>query len=98
MVSHPELGSDPPIGSNRESGRDMTSSTSSAGVDNWSHNHHMEIVDPLRASAGGVTPSSTPHNSATSNTHVLVTAGLWIRSPRMIATSYNVIVISPTDT
>ena len=23
MVSHPELGSDPPIGSDRESGRDM---------------------------------------------------------------------------
>ena len=25
MVSHPELGSDPPIGSDRESGRDITS-------------------------------------------------------------------------
>ena len=25
MVSHPELGSDPPIGSDRESGRDMDS-------------------------------------------------------------------------
>ena len=26
-------------------------------------------MDPLRALAGGVTPSSSPHNSATSNTH-----------------------------
>ena len=36
-------------------------STSSAGVDNWSHNHRMEIADPLRALAGGVTPSSSPY-------------------------------------
>ena len=76
----------------------VTSSASSAGVDNWSHNHCMEIADPLRASASGMTPSSFRHNSATSNTHVLVTSGPWIQSPRMIATSYNVIAIPPTGT
>ena len=73
----------------------VTSSMSGSGVDNWSHNHRMEIEDPLRASVGGVTPSSSPHNSSTSNTHVSVIAGLWIRSLRMIATSCNVIVITP---
>ena len=76
----------------------VTSSTLGAGVDNWSHNHRMEIEDPLRASTGGVTPSNSPQYSATSNTHVLVTTGLWIRSPRIIATSYNLIVISLTGT
>ena len=76
----------------------VTSSSLGAGVDNWSHNHRMEITDPLKASAGGVTPSSSSHNSVTSNTHVSVTANPWIRSLRMIATSYNVIVISPTGT
>ena len=58
----------------------------------------MEIADPLRASTGGVTPSSSPHNSATSSTHVPVTAGPSIQRPMMIATSCNVIVISPTGT
>ena len=67
-------------------------------MDNWSHNHHIKIANPLRALAGGGTPSSSPHNSATSNTHVLVTAGPWIRSLRMIAISCNVIVISLTGT
>ena len=76
----------------------VTSSASGAGVDNWSHNHWMEIADPLITSVDEVTPSSSPHNSATSNTHVLVTAGPSIRRPRMIATSCNVIVISPTGT
>ena len=67
-------------------------------VDNWSHNHQMEITDPLRASAGGVTLNSSSHNSTTSNAHVPVTVGSSIRRPRMIATSCNVIVISPTGT
>ena len=58
----------------------------------------MEITDPLRALASGVTSSNSPHNSATSNTHVSVTAGSWIQSPRMIATSCNVIVIYPMGT
>ena len=58
----------------------------------------MEIVNPLRASAGGVTPSSSPHNSATSSIHVPVTAGPSIGRPRMIETSCNVIVISSTQT
>ena len=70
----------------------VTSSTLGVRVDNRSLNHYMEIEDPLRASVGGVTLSSSPHNSATSNTHVSMTAGSWIRSPRMIATSCNVIV------
>ena len=76
----------------------VTSSALSAGVDNWSHNHRMEIEDPLRASADGVTLSSSPHNSTTSNTHIQVTIGSSIWSPRMIVTSCNVIVISPTST
>ena len=37
----------------------VTSSTLAAGVDNWSHNHCMVITDPLRASMGGMTPSSS---------------------------------------
>ena len=37
----------------------VTSSTSGVRVDNWSHNHRMEIEDPLRASVGGVTLSSS---------------------------------------
>ena len=76
----------------------VTSSVSGVRVDNQSHNHWMEIADPLRASAGGATPSSSPHNSATSNTHVSVTVSPSIRRLRMIATSCNVIVISPTST
>ena len=75
----------------------VTSSTAGAGVNNWSHNHRMEIADPLRASTGGMTPSSSRHNSMTSNTHVPVT-NPWIRSLRMIITSYNVTVISSTGT
>ena len=71
----------------------VTSSASGARVDNWSHNHRMEIADPLRALEGGVTLSSSPHNSATSNTHVSGTDGPWIQSPRMITTSCNMIVI-----
>ena len=43
----------------------VTSSASGVGVDNWSHNHQMEITDPLRASAGGMTSSSSLHNSVT---------------------------------
>ena len=58
----------------------------------------MEMVNLLRASADGVTPSISPHNSATSSIHVPVTAGPSIRRPRMIATSRSVIVISPTET
>ena len=42
----------------------VTSFASSAGVDNWSHNHCLEIAAPLRALAGGMTPSSSQHNSA----------------------------------
>ena len=76
----------------------VTSSMTGAEADNWSHSHRMEIADPLRASAGGMTPSSSRHNSATSNTHVPVTACPWIRSSRMITTSCNVIVVSPTCT
>ena len=56
----------------------ITSSASGAGVDNWSHNYHMEIADPLRASVGGMTLNISRHNSATSNTHVPMTAGPWI--------------------
>ena len=74
----------------------VTSSASGAGVDNWSHNHRMKIANPLRASAGGVTPSSSLHNFTTLNTRATVTVGPLIRRPRMIATSCNVIVISPT--
>ena len=32
MVSHPETGSDPPIGSDQESGRDMTGSSFSLSM------------------------------------------------------------------
>ena len=74
----------------------VTSSTLGVGVDYWSHNHRMEIADPLRVSTGGMTPSNSRHNSATSNTCVPMTASPWIRSLRMIVTSYNVIVISST--
>ena len=56
----------------------VTSSVLGAGMDNRSHNHHMEIEDPLRALVGGVTLSSTSDNFTTSNTHVPVTAGPWI--------------------
>ena len=76
----------------------VTSSASGGGVDNWEHNHRKEIVAPLIASAGGMTPSNSSHNAATSNTQVPVTAGPWIRRPRMMATSCKVIVISPTGT
>ena len=76
----------------------VTSSASGARVDNWSRNHCIEIADPLRALVGKVTSSSSSHNFATSNTHVPVTTGPWIRSPRMITTSCNVIVISLTGT
>ena len=76
----------------------VTSSVSGAEANNWSYNHRMEIADPFRASACRMTPSSSRHNSATSNTHVPVTAGPWIRSLRMIATSYNVVIISPMGT
>ena len=72
--------------------------TTSASGSNWSHDHHIEIVDPLRASAGGMTLSSSQHNSVTSNMHVPVIVGLWIWIPRMIETSYNVTVISPRGT
>ena len=77
---------------------EVTSYASGVGVDDWLHNHRMGIVDPLIALAGGMTPSSSRHNSATSNMHIPVTAGPWIRSPRMIATSCNVIVISSMST
>ena len=76
----------------------VTSSAPGGGVDNCKHNHRKEIVAPLIASAGGMTPSNSAHNAATSNTHVPVTAGPWIRRPRRMATSYKVIVISPTGT
>ena len=76
----------------------VTSSASGCRVDNWEHNHRKEIMAPLIASAGGVTPSNSWHNAATSNTQVPVTAGSWIQRPRMMATSCKVIVISPTDT
>ena len=76
----------------------VTSSASVARVDNWSHNHRMEITAPLRASAGGMTLSSSRHNSTTLNSHVSVTTSPWIRSSRMIATSYNMIIISPMGT
>ena len=76
----------------------VTSSALGARVDNRSHNHRMKIVAPLRASAGKMTSSSSRYNSATSNTHVSVTAGPWIQSPRMIATSCKVIVVFLTGT
>ena len=76
----------------------VTSSASGGGVDNWKHNHRKEIVAPLIASAGGMTPRNSAHNATTSNTHVSVTAGPWIRRPRRMATSCKVIVISPTGT
>ena len=76
----------------------VTSSVSGGGVDNWEHNHRKEIVAPMIASAGRVTPSNSWHNAATSNTQVPVTAGPWIRRPRMMATSCKVIVISPIGT
>ena len=76
----------------------VTSSASGGGVDNWKHNHRKEIVAPLIASAGGMTPSNSSHNAATSNTQVPVTAGPWIRRPRRMATFCKVIVISPTGT
>ena len=76
----------------------VTSSASDGGMDNWEHNHCKEIVAPLITSVGGVTPRNSWHNAATSNTQVLVTAGPWIRRPRMMATSCKVIVISPTGT
>ena len=53
----------------------VTSSALGVGMDNRSHNHCMEITDPLRASAGGMTSSNSRHNSATLNTHVSVTTG-----------------------
>ena len=73
-------------------------SASGGRVDNWEHNHRKELVAPLIASTGGVTPSNSWHNAATSKTQVPVTAGPWIRRPRMMATSCKVIVISPTGT
>ena len=76
----------------------VTSSASGGGVDNWEHNHRKKIVAPLIASTGEVTPSNSWRNTATLNTQVPVTAGPWIRRPRMMATSYKVIVISPTGT
>ena len=76
----------------------VTSSASGGGVDNWKHNHRKEIVAPLIASAGRMTPSNSAHNATTLNTHVPVTAGPWIRRPRRMATSCKVIVISPTST
>ena len=76
----------------------VTSSASVGGVDNWEHNHRKEIAAPLIASAGGMTPSNSLHNAATSNTQVPVTTGPWIRRLRMMATSCKVIVISPTGT
>ena len=76
----------------------MTSSASGGGVDNWKHNHRKEIVAPLIASTGGMTPSSSSHNAVTSNTQVPVTARPWIRRPRRMATSCEVIVISLTGT
>ena len=76
----------------------VTSSASGDGVDNWEHNHRKEIVAPMIASAGGMTPSNSLHNTATSNTHVPVTVGPWIRRPRRMATSCKVIVIFPTST
>ena len=76
----------------------VTSSASGGGVDNWEHNHRKEIMAPLIASAGGMTPRNSSHNAATLNTQVPVTAGPWIRRPRMMATSCKVIVISPTGT
>ena len=53
----------------------VTSSASGGEVDNWENNHCKEIVAPLIASAGGMTPSNSSHNAATSNTQVPVTAG-----------------------
>ena len=76
----------------------VTSSASGGGVDNWKRNHRKEIVAPLIASAGGMTPSNSSHNAAISNTQVPVTVGPWIRRPRRMATSCKVIVISPTGT
>ena len=76
----------------------VTSSASGGGVDNCKHNHRKEIVAPLIASVGGMTPSNSAHNAATSNTHVPVTAGPWIRRPRGMAMSCKVIVISSTGT
>ena len=76
----------------------VASSASGGGVDNCKHNHRKEIVTPLIASAGGMTPSNSAHNAATSNPHVPVTVGPCIRSPRRMATSCKVIVISPTGT
>ena len=76
----------------------VISFASSGGVDSWEHNHRKEIVAPLIASAGGMTLSNSSHNAATSNTQVPVTAGPWIRRPRMMVTSCKVIVISPTGT
>ena len=76
----------------------VASSASGGVVDNWEHNHHKEIVAPLIASTGGMTPSNSSHNAITSNTQVPMTVGPWIRRARMMATSYKVIVISPTGT
>ena len=76
----------------------VASSASGGGVANWKHNHRKEIVAPLIASAGGMTPSNSAHNAATLNTHVSVTAGPWLRRPRRMATSCQVIVSSPTGT
>ena len=53
---------------------------------------------PLIAFMGGMTSRNSSHNAATLNTQVPVTAGPWIRRPRMMATSCKVIVISPTGT
>ena len=69
----------------------VTSSALGGRVDNWKHNHRKEIVAPLIASTGRMTPSNSSHNAATSNTQVPVTAGPWIRRPRRIATSCKVI-------
>ena len=76
----------------------VTSSASGGEVDNWEHNHHKEIVAPLIASAGGMTPSNSLHNAATSNTQVPMTIEPWIRRPRMMVTSCKVIVVSPIGT
>ena len=56
----------------------VTSYASGGGVDNCKHNHCKEILASLIASSGGMTPSNSTHNAATSNTHVPVTAGPWI--------------------
>ena len=73
----------------------ITSSAPAGEYENYLHNHCADIPKPLIWDGGRITSKSSKHSSDQSMWHVPVIGGLWIRSPRIMTTSYEVMVIFP---